>query len=170
MDLGLYPNFEGCNIVRSSSSGNYTYSVAAEWADRPVNGVSWGDAARFCNRMHNGQPTGAQDLTTTEDGSYYLNGATSNGELMTIVRKFDATWVLPSEDEWYKSAYHYNDGVTGNYCDYPTQSDPAPRPETDRTRGQGRRKGLPGHLSVRIGERTLEDESIRDPPYTSHQF
>jgi len=27
---------------------------------------------------------------------------------------------LPSENEWYKAAYHKNDGVTGNYWNYPT--------------------------------------------------
>ncbi len=128
----------GCNIQRTGSSPNYSYSVGADWADRPVNHVSWGDAARFCNWLHNGQPTGAQDLTTTEDGSYYLNGATGTATLL-VVREPDATWVVPSEDEWYKAAYHKNDGVTGNYWDYPTESDAAPTAEapagTDMTNG-----------------------------------
>ena len=109
----------GCKIERTGSSGSYTYDVAPESANRPVHFVSWGDAARFCNWLHNGQPTGIQDLNTTEDGSYYLNGAFSDPELMGIVRKPGATWVIPSEDEWYKAAYHYNDGATGNYYDYP---------------------------------------------------
>jgi formylglycine-generating enzyme required for sulfatase activity len=129
----------GCKIQQTGSPGSYTYSVAGDWADRPVNYVSWGDAARFANWLHNGQPTGAQDLTTTEDGSYYLNGATTNAELMAITREPDATWVIPSEDEWYKAAYHYNNGVTGNYWDYPTKSDTAPAseapPGTDMTNG-----------------------------------
>jgi formylglycine-generating enzyme required for sulfatase activity len=47
--------------------------------------------------------------------------------------------VIPSEDEWYKAAYHYNDGVTGNYWNYPTASDTAPTseapPGTDMTNG-----------------------------------
>jgi len=103
----------GCKIDRTGSSGSYTYSVAGDWADRPVNYVSWGDAARFCNWLHNGQSAGVQDLTTTEDGSYYLNGATSDAQLLDVVREDDATWVIPSEDEWYKAAYHKNDGVTG---------------------------------------------------------
>ena len=108
----------GCNIQRTGSSGGYEYSVADDWADRPVNYISWGDAARFANWLHNGQPTGDQDVTTTEDGSYYLNGATSDAELMGIVREPDATWVIPSEDEWYKAAYY--DGDTAAYDDYPT--------------------------------------------------
>ena len=124
----------GCKIRRTGSSGSYVYLVDADgddvedadWLDRPVNYVSWGDAARFANWMHNGQPTGAQELSTTEDGSYFLDGAMSDAELMAVVREPDATWVLPSEDEWYKAAYHYNDGATGNYWDYPTGNDSVP--------------------------------------------
>ncbi len=43
-----------------------------------------------------------------------------------MTRKPDAKWAIPSEDEWYKAAYHKNDGVTGNYWDYPTGSDTLP--------------------------------------------
>ncbi len=113
----------GCKIERTGSWPNFSYSVAPDWAGRPVNYVSWGDAARFCNWLHNGQPEGVQDLTTTEDGSYYLNGATSYDRLMAVGRDPDATWVIPSEDEWYKAAYHYNDGATSNYYDYPPSTD-----------------------------------------------
>ena len=122
----MWSSSRGCKIKRSGVPGSYTYNVAADWANRPVNYVSWGDAARFANWLHNGQPTGVQDLTTTEDGSYFLNGATSNAELLAIARQPDATWVIPSEDEWYKAAYHKNDGATGNYWDFPTSSDSAP--------------------------------------------
>jgi formylglycine-generating enzyme required for sulfatase activity len=115
----------GCNIKRSGSSGSYTYSVPLDWARRPVNYVSWGDAARFCNWLANGCPTGNQDLTTTEDGSYYLNGAMWEG-LLGVTRKPGAVYVIPSEDEWYKAAYHKNDGVTGNYWDYPTRTNSTP--------------------------------------------
>jgi sulfatase modifying factor 1 len=116
----------GCRIERSGEPGDYTYSVAEDWADRPVNYVSWADAARFANWLHNGQPTGDQDLTTTEDGSYFLDGEMDPGQLLQVWREPDATWAVPSEDEWYKAAYHYNDGVTGNYFDYPTSNDLEP--------------------------------------------
>jgi len=139
MDYDANPAYWGCNIKRSGSSGTYAYSVAADWANRPVNYVSWGDAARFANWLANGQPTGPQGPATTEDGSYYLNGATSDAALLAVTRKANATWVIPSEDEWYKAAYHKNDGVTGNYWDYPTGSNTAPRseapPGTDMTNG-----------------------------------
>ena len=123
----------GCTIQRSSSSGSYTYSVASDWANCPVNYVSWGDCARFANWLTNGQPTGAQGLTTTEDGSYYLDGATDTPTLMGVTRIAEAQrtlgknyYFIPTEDEWYKAAYHRNDGVTGNYWDYPTASNQIP--------------------------------------------
>ena len=40
---------QGCNIKRSGSSGSHTNSVAADWANRPVNYVSYWDACRFAN-------------------------------------------------------------------------------------------------------------------------
>lgn len=112
-----------CNIQRSGVDGSYTYAVAdaANWANRPVGWIEWGSAVRFANWMHNGQPTGPCGPATTEDGSYPILGHTTNPDLQTVVRRPGATWVLPSEDEWYKAAYHWNDGVTGNYWNYPTQ-------------------------------------------------
>ena len=50
----------------------YQYRVAADYANRPVNYVSFWDACRFANWLHNGQPSGAQDNSTTEDGAYTL--------------------------------------------------------------------------------------------------
>lgn len=84
--------------------------------------VSWYDSIRFANWMHNGM--GAGD---TENGAYTLLGGTptpSNGN--SITRNPGAKWWLPSEAEWYKAAYHKNDGVTGNYWDYPTSTDAVP--------------------------------------------
>ena len=159
-----------CKIERTGSSPDYSFSVAGDWAARPVNLVSWGDAARFANWLHNGQPTGAQDLTTTEDGSYYLNGATSDPALATIVREPDATWVIPSEDEWYKAAYHYNDGVTGNYFDYPTGSNTSPTseapPGTDMTNGSANYYEIgfvdPTHYRTEVGAYSAKPS---DSPY-----
>ena len=41
-------------------------------ANKPITIVSWFDAARFCNWLHNGQGSGS-----TETGAYTLNGAMS---------------------------------------------------------------------------------------------
>ena len=125
-NTSMWSDTLGCKIQRSGTSGSYTYSVASDWANRPVNYVSWGDSARFANWLHNNQPTGAQSLATTEDGAYFLNGATSNAALLAVNRETDWKWAITSEDEWYKAAYLKNDGLTGNYFDYPTSSDSVP--------------------------------------------
>lgn len=116
----------GCDISRSGIPGSYEYHVSPDWANRPVNYVSWGNAARFANWLHNGQREGEQGLNTTEDGAYFLNGAASDAELMTIERKSGARYFLPNIDEWFKAAYHKNDGTTGNYWKYPTRNDETP--------------------------------------------
>ena len=59
-------------IVRSLSSGVYTYSVTSGYENEPVNFVSFVSVARFVNWLENGQPTGPRDSTTTEDGSYVV--------------------------------------------------------------------------------------------------
>ncbi|HLA85119.1 MAG TPA: SUMF1/EgtB/PvdO family nonheme iron enzyme [Thermoguttaceae bacterium] len=97
----------------------YVYTAKggdSNWDNRPVNYVSFWDAARFCNWLHNGQGDG-----NTESGAYI-----NIGNQTTFARQGNATWFIPTEDEWYKAAYHKNDGVTGNYFDYPTCSDASP--------------------------------------------
>jgi formylglycine-generating enzyme required for sulfatase activity len=127
-NMGMADTSVGSGITRSGSSGNFSYSVDAAFVNRPVNFVSWGDAARFANWLANGQPTGAEGPGTTETGSYTLNGAISDASLLPITRNANASWVIPSEDEWYKAAY-YNP-VTQSYYLYPTSSDTAPGHDT----------------------------------------
>ncbi len=126
----MWSDAAGCKIERYAGNGTpgspYQYRVASEYADRPVNYVSWGDAARFANWLHNGQPSGTQNLSTTEDGAYYLNGATSNTALAAVIRKADWTWAITSEDEWYKAAYYQGGSTHAGYWDYPTTSNAVP--------------------------------------------
>ena len=151
----------GCQITRNGSDGSYTYdfsggtssinpingetieapgSTAADWGNRPVNYVNWGDAARFVNWLHNGQPTGAQGLGTTEDGAYDLTATNSlfnpDGSfvggpmidaLLAVTRETDGKWAIPTEDEWYKAAYYDPDKAGGaGYWDYGTGTDSVP--------------------------------------------
>ncbi len=125
-DPSMWSEAYGCKIRRGGLPGHYFYGVAGDWADRPVNYVSWGDAARFANWLHNGRPTGDQDLTTTEDGSYHLDGAKTDAELLAVAREPDATWVIPSGHEWYKAAYYIEVPGIYYYFDYPTASDTPP--------------------------------------------
>ena len=113
---------QGCGISRSGSPGSYRYSTAKN-DNFPVNYVSWGDAARFCNWLQNGQPTGAEGNGTTETGAYTLNGKTNN---LTETRKPGAAYFIPTENEWYKAAYYKGGGTNAGYWWYTTRSNAAP--------------------------------------------
>jgi sulfatase modifying factor 1 len=125
-NASMATDLNSAGIAQSGSPGSFTYAVIGT-GTRPVTYVSWFDAARFCNWLHNGRPSGAQDATTTENGAYPLNGATSGG--LTITRNPGAKYWIPSEDEWYKAAYHQPSGQGGdgdNYWLYPTGSNAIP--------------------------------------------
>ena len=114
-------------IVRTESGGANVYEVKTGWENRPINYISWGDAVRFVNWLHHGQPEAPEEYLDwiTETGAYTLNGAVTWQTLMEVVRNDDARYWLPSEDEWYKAAYYdptRNDG-DGGYWLYPTVSD-----------------------------------------------
>ena len=115
-------------IFQSGSIGSFTYGVKTNMGNKPINFVSFWDATRFTNWLHNGQTSGAQDNTTTEDGAYFLNGATNPNNVL-ILREPHATWFLPTEDQWYKAAFHQPAGEGGDSDDYwlyPTASNSEP--------------------------------------------
>jgi formylglycine-generating enzyme required for sulfatase activity len=108
-------------ISRAGSNGSYTYSAitySGYSPNRPITYVSWFDAARFANWMHNGQGSGS-----TETGAYTLNGATSG---TAPAKNSGAQFYIPTESQWYKAAYYKGSGTNAGYWDYATQSDDAP--------------------------------------------
>lgn len=121
MEMAGGPYF--ASIARSGVSGSYVYSVIGS-GNRPVTYVSWYDSARFVNWLHNGQPVGLQTAGTTETGAYTLTGNTG-----IITRNSGWNYSLPSENEWYKAAYHQpaaQGGDTDNYWRYPTANNEFP--------------------------------------------
>jgi formylglycine-generating enzyme required for sulfatase activity len=121
MDKTLSGEGPRCEIRRAGEKGNYRHSVAPEFANRPVNHVSFLDSCRFCNWLHNGQGDG-----DTETGAYTLNGYTGT-DGRRIRRNPGAKFFVPTEDEWYKAAYYdpHKPGGPG-YWKYPTRSDAKP--------------------------------------------
>jgi len=124
--MGTDLNIAG--ISQTGGSGSYAYSVLGS-ANQPITYVSWWDSARFSNWMANGQPTGAQSSTTTENGAYNVNGATSGNAVAKNATNPNTsaapTFFIPNENEWYKAAYYspsYGGAGVGGYYAYATQS------------------------------------------------
>lgn len=102
----------------STQSDGFHYVVKASMSAKPVNFVSFWDAVRFANWLHNGQGNGS-----TETGAYELT-ATSPANA-SVSRMPGAVFFIPNEDEWYKAAY-YEASSPPIYWLYPTRSDTAP--------------------------------------------
>jgi sulfatase modifying factor 1 len=141
-DSGMASDLNLAGISRSGAPGTYSYSAIAasgsapyggvSAANRPIGYVSWFNAARFANWLANGQPTGAQTSTTTENGAYNVNGATSgNAQARNVTNPNTGaapTYFIPTQNEWYKAAYYspvLNSG-SGGYYTYATQSNVLP--------------------------------------------
>lgn len=116
-------------ISRSGTSGSYTYATRGNRCAKPVNYVSWFDAARYANWLHNGM--GAGD---TETGAYTLNGATTGN---APAKNAGAKYWIPTENEWYKAAYHKSGGRNTGYWSFATQSNTNPTAVAADATGNG---------------------------------
>ena len=118
-------------ITQSGASGAYTYSAKTNMGDKPVNYVSWFDAARVSNWYQNG----ATPSSSTETGAYTLVGGQTTGTAPAV--NPGATYYVPTEDQWYKAAYYKGGGTSAGYWNYATQSDLAPTAVTAGLTGIG---------------------------------
>jgi len=118
-------------ISQSGTSGSYTYSAKTNMGDKPVNYVSWFDAARVSNWYQNG----ATNSSSTETGGYTLVGGQTTGTAPGV--NSNATFYVPTEDQWYKAAFYKGGGTTAGYWNYATQSDSAPTAVTAGSTGIG---------------------------------
>ena len=131
----LYNTNMGSNarggISRSGSSGSYSYSAKTNMGDKPVNYVSWFDAARVSNWYQNG----ATSSSSTEAGAYTLVGGQTTGTAPAV--NPGATFYVPTQDQWYKAAYYKGGGTSAGYWNYATQSDSDPTAVTAGVTGIG---------------------------------
>ncbi len=96
-------------IQNTGSEQGSRYVVAPNMGDKPVNYVSWFDAARVANWLHNGKGNG-----DTETGAYTLaNSTVAPAPAVNVGARF---WI-PTEDQWYKAAY-YGVGLNGGSGGY----------------------------------------------------
>jgi formylglycine-generating enzyme required for sulfatase activity len=118
-------------ITRSGASGSYTYATKTNMGDKPVNYVSWFDAARVSNWLMNG----GTSSSSTETGAYTLIEGQTSGTAPAV--NPGATFYVPTEDQWYKAAYYKGGGTNAGYWNYATQSDTAPTAVTAGSTGIG---------------------------------
>ena len=119
--------------------------------NRPITYVSWFDCARFSNWMSNGQPRGAQDYSTTENGAYNVNGATTGNAVAKNLTNpktgLAPTFRIPLENEWYKAAYYTRAAILGGYHTFATQSDTDPGTTIGRSPNQANYNNAIGHAT-----------------------
>ena len=118
-------------ITQSGTSGAYTYATRTNMGDKPVNYVSWFDAARVSNWLMNG----GTSSSSTETGAYTLIGGQTSGNAPAV--NSGATFYVPTEDQWYKAAYYKGGSTNAGYWDYATQSDTDPTAVTAGSTGIG---------------------------------
>ena len=144
---GLFNPSMGTNarggITRSGTDGAFTYAVRPNMGNKPVNFVSFLDAARMSNWLTNGQGSGS-----TESGVYTLNGNT----LTAITRDLSNPnqFFLPTRDEFIKAAYHQpatQGGDTDDFWRFATQSNDSPIVATATATGD---IGNPGATTVNM--------------------
>ena len=123
-------DLQSYEIIRTSSSGTYSYSVKSvetrPWQCARVRRRLWRYFAFYQLVGEQSTQRSRRDPGTTETGSYNLNGGTSNAALLAVTRNPGSTWVLPTRDEWYKSAYYVGGGDNAGYWLYATQSNSMP--------------------------------------------
>ena len=116
-------------ITKATASGMTNVTAGAWTGSQPAAEITWWEAAAFVNWLNTntGHQT-AYDLTYSGGWSLSLwsSGQAWQAGGENLFRNKDAYYFLPSEDEWYKAAYHKDDGVTANYWDYATGSNTAP--------------------------------------------
>ena len=105
-------------IEIAGTPGNFSYHLKSGYERKPKLHVSYVNALRFANWLHNGQPIGAQDDSTTEDGAYTITAQAVADK--SITRNRGARFFVTSEDEWFKAAYY--DRELSDYWFYPTRS------------------------------------------------
>jgi len=135
-------NDRGGITFNGSNANGSKYAVKANMGDKPVNYVTWFDAARVSNWLQAGggtYATSASGSAAINSGAYTLNGATS-GNAPAV--NANAAFYVPTENQWYKAAYYKGGGTNAGYWDYATQSDSQPTAVNATTVGTGSSGGV----------------------------
>jgi formylglycine-generating enzyme required for sulfatase activity len=132
---GIYNELMGTDVrggisFTSGAAAGFKYAVKTNMGNKPVNYVSWFDAARVSNWLHNG----ATSAASMETGAYTLNNAFTGN---AVALNTGARFFIPSETQWYKAAYYKGGSTTAGYWAYATQSNSVPTSVTANGTGDG---------------------------------
>ncbi|MEI8213599.1 MAG: SUMF1/EgtB/PvdO family nonheme iron enzyme [Planctomycetota bacterium] len=106
-------------------------NLGGNGASKPATGVSWHEAARFVNWLNTSTGNHAAYKFTTggvNDEIAKWDSSDAGYDASNPYRNSLATYVLPSDNEWYKAAYYdpNKNGGAGGYWTYTTGSDSVP--------------------------------------------
>ena len=119
----------GIDFTAGNAAGS-KYQSKSNMGNKPVGYVSWFDAARVANWLHNG----ATATSSTETGAYDLGNLTTG---TPPAKNPGARYWVPSEDEWYKAAFYKGGSTSAGYWAYATQFDTAPTKVSGNAVGDG---------------------------------
>ncbi len=114
-------------ITKATAGGLANVGTGPHTGNEPAANMSWFQAAAFVNWLNDQRTPGlkAYDIGGNSMTLWAsVDAWQAGGE--NLYRHKDAYYFLPSEDEWYKAAYHQNSGVNADYWDYATGSNSAP--------------------------------------------
>ena len=116
------------DITKATASGMANVTAGAWTNGKPAATISWYEAAAFVNWLNTSTGNSAAYSLTFSNSAWSMalqsssNAWTAGGT--NLYRNKNAFYFLPSENEWYKTAY-YNAAGT-NYFSYPTGSNSVP--------------------------------------------
>lgn len=135
------PSFSG---LTPTTLGKYRLNTfLPDAANIPVTGITWRDAAMFCNWLHNNKSSDPSAiLSGAYDASTFYTDPADNTFTDQATRSPSAKFWIPSLDEWIKAAHYdpdrYGDGE-GGYWRHSHTSDEPPIP------------GAPGEGETSVG-------------------
>lgn len=126
-----WPRFGQVDWASGARPGHHYSPAAPEWVDKPYGFANFLRSARFINSLYNGKliskKSGSEGAFTYTTYKVRLSRNTESG--MYDMRNRKATrshktgFVVPSQNEWIKSAYYDpSGGGTYSYWKYPTNA------------------------------------------------
>jgi len=105
-------------IRRTGEPGRFRYESKPGWKRKPVSFVTWESCARFANWLSHGD---------VDRGPYSFDGShVKLPDHAKLAGGRRLTWVIASENEWYKAAYYDPKKAGGGYWPFASKGNSAP--------------------------------------------